>query len=136
MDQPIVRFVEQMRGHTDCGVSAFAMCFGLSYAQALVMVACVAPRVLTCGITWRDLKKAARKHGAKFKQVTRGIDVEDEDVEGILAVSFIDAGQHISHAVYLKRGFIFDGRTSSVWDAGVYLSVHNADVESLLVRVA
>lgn len=132
--QPIVRFVSQIKGHTDCGISAFAMCFGITYPEALVIISGIAPDVLRSGIATSEMKRAARRMKAKLSLRTRGVDVEDEDTEGILLVRFVADGE--GHAVYLKRGLIFDGRTDSVWDADVYLRIHNCDVESLLVRVA
>jgi len=130
--QPVVRFVGQLPGHPDCGVSAFAMCFGLTYARALVAIIGAAPRVLEEGVTTRQFQKAAKRLGGVLRVVTRGVDVEDEETEGILCVIFVSGGER--HAVYLKRGLIFDGRTDAVWDADVYLRIHNADIESLLVR--
>lgn len=136
MDQPITRFVAQQPGHGDCGVAALAMCLGLSYPEALVLVAAVCPNVLRDGVRWQDLRRAARRRSVTFKVVTKGIDPEDEDVCGILAVEFPLHGALRQHAVWLKRGLIFDGRTESVWDADCFLKAHNADVVSLLVRTA
>jgi len=131
--QPVVRFVGQLPGHPDCGVSAFAMCFGLTYARALVAIIGAAPRVLERGVFPREFQRAAKRLGGRLRLITRGVDVEDEETEGILIVTFVADGE--KHAVYLKRSLIFDGRTDAVWDADVYLRIHNCDVESLLVRV-
>lgn len=135
MDQPIIRFVAQQFSVSDCGVAALAMCLGIPYAEALVLVAAVKPNVLRDGVRWQDLRRAARRHGARFKVVTTGIDLDDEDLCGILAVQFVTNGAQ-QHAVYLKHGLIFDGRTECVWDPDVYLRAHNAEVASLLVRIS
>ncbi len=136
MNQPIVRFVAQQRNIADCGIAALAMCLGIEYSEALVLVASVVPRVLTTGATWQQLRRAARRHGARFKVLTKNIDVDNEDLCGILGVSLITEGEYEHHAVYLTRGLIFDGRTESVWESDVYLRTHNADITSLMVRVA
>lgn len=135
MDQPIVKFVSQVTGHEDCGVAALAMMLGLNYPQALVLVASVKPKVLETGVEWNDLIKAARKKKVKLKIVlAQHVDLDDEDVTGILSVKYIDGGKATEHAVYLTRGLIFDGRTDAVYEPDVYLKIHNADVMSLLVK--
>ena len=132
--QPIVRFVGQIPGHGDCGVSSFAMCLGITYPQALVALSAVAPKILDEAVSSSEMRRAARRMGVTLRLRTRGVDVDDEETEGILIVRFVaDAAKH---AVYLKRSLIFDGRTDAVWDADVYLRIHNCDVEGLLVRVA
>lgn len=132
--QPIVRFVGQIRGHGDCSISALAMCLGMTYAQTLVAVSAVAPKVLEEGATYHQIQRAAKRLGATLVMRRTRIDLDDEDTEGILCVNFV--GSNEIHAVYLKRSLVFDGRTDSVWDADVYLRIHNCDVECLLVRTA
>jgi hypothetical protein len=131
-DQPIVRFVGQRETHIgDCTVAAFAMCLGLSYSEALVTIAAVVPQVLTEGATWGQLKRAATARGAALG-VKKTFDLDDlEEGSGILGVKFRDGDEH---AVYFKRGLIFDGRSSSVWDADVYVRVNQVQVLTMLVR--
>ena len=131
-DQPIVRFVAQRETHLgDCTIAAFAMCVGLTYSEALVTIAAVQPRVLQDGATWGQLKRAAKTRGVVLV-VKKTFDLDDlEEGGGMLGVDLQLGGQH---AVYFKRGLIFDGRSSSVWDADVYLRVNQAQVLTMLVR--
>jgi hypothetical protein len=133
-DQPIVRFVGQREKHIgDCTIAAFAMCLGLTYSEALVAIAAVAPRVLEDGAGWRQLKAAAKTHGVVLVE-KRGFDLDDlEEGGGILGVKFLNRDEH---AVYFKRGLIFDGRSESVWDADVYLRVNKVTVLTMLVRTS
>jgi hypothetical protein len=131
-DAPIVRFVAQREEHLgDCTIAAFAMCLGLTYAEALVAIAAVQPRVLADGATWGHLKKAAQTRGVVLV-VKKTFDLNDLDEGGgMLGVAFSDGDQH---AVYFKRGLIFDGRSQAVWEADVYLRVNKAQVLTMLVR--
>ena len=131
-DAPIVKFVGQREEHLgDCTVAAFAMCVGVTYSEALVAIAAVVPTVLTTGARWSHLKRAAARFGVAFVE-RKGFDLDDLDEGGgILGVQFSTGDQH---AVYFKRGLIFDGRTSSVWDADVYLRVNQVEVLTMLVR--
>lgn len=131
-DVPIVRFVGQREAHLgDCTIAAFAMCLGLTYSESLVAIAAVQPRVLQDGATWGHLKRAAKARGVLLVEKKR-FDLNDlEEGGGILAVEFRDGDQH---AVYFKRGLIFDGRTSSVWDADVFVRVHQVKVLTMFVR--
>jgi len=131
-DAPIVRFVGQREQHLgDCTIAAFAMCLGVTYSEALVAIAAIAPRVLQDGATWGQLKRAATPFGVTFV-VKKRFDLDDlEEGGGMLGVEFSDGTQH---AVYFKRGLIFDGRSQAVWDADVYLRVNHATVLTMLVR--
>jgi hypothetical protein len=133
-DAPIVRFVAQREKHIgDCTIAAFAMCLGLSYSEALVTIAAVEPKVLQDGASWMELKRAAKTRGAALVE-KKTFDLDDvEEGSGILGVQFHDR-DHEQHAVYFKRGLIFDGRTESVWDADVYLRVKKVTVLTMLVR--
>jgi hypothetical protein len=137
-DAPIVRFVGQREEHLgDCTIAAFAMCLGLTYSEALVAVAAIEPRVLTIGATWAQLKRAATGRGVALVEKKR-FDLNDlEEGGGILGVEFPQRVQHgVEHAVYFKRGLIFDGRSQSVWDADVYLRVYDLTVLTMLVRTS
>jgi len=131
-DAPIVRIVGQREEHLgDCTIAAFAMCVGVSYSEALVAIAHVSPRVLREGATWAELKRAARVFGVRFVEKT-GCDLDDlEESGGMLGVQFSNGEEH---AVYFKRGLIFDGRSQAVWDADVYLAVNKVKVLTMLVR--
>ena len=133
MDQPIVRFVGQSpeKHIGDCSVASLAMLLGITYSEALVAIARVAPDVLKQGANWAQLKKAARSRKVTLTE-QRAFSLEDDSEDaGILGVEFSDGTQH---AVYFKRGLIFDGRTGNVWDADVYLHQENAKPLSMLVR--
>src|SRR5678815_2546644 len=131
-DAPIVRFVSQREEHLgDCTIAAFAMCVGVTYSEALVAIAAVAPRVLTIGATWGQLKRAARAFAVTFVEKKR-FDLNDlEEGGGMLGVEFPNGDQH---AVYFQRGQIYDGRSQAVWDADVYLRVQKVQVLTMLVR--
>jgi len=131
-DAPIVRFVAQREKHLgDCTIAAFAMCLGLGYSEALVTIAAVVPRVLEDGATWKQLRTAAKRRGVVLVEKTT-FDLNDfEEGSGILGVKFPD---QVEHAVFFKRGQVYDGRTESVWDADVYLRVNQVQVLTMLVR--
>jgi hypothetical protein len=132
--QPIVRFVAQRETHLgDCTISAFAMCAGITYSEALVTIAAVAPRVLRDGASWRQLQRAALTRGITLVEKRTGFDSTTWAGGGILGVKFDNGDEH---AVYFKRGLIFDGRTESVWDADVYLRVSKVKVLTMLVRTS
>lgn len=137
MDQPLVRFVCQSEAKNgDCSIASLAMLLGLTYSEALVLVARVNPRVLTLGASWNNLKAAVRRYrkpnGDQVRLVQlRAFSLDDDSSDaGILGIHMPDGTQH---AVYLKRGLIFDGRSEMIWDADVYLKVQNAEAVSLLV---
>jgi len=133
-DAPIVRFVGQREEHLgDCTIAAFAMCVGVTYSEALVAIAAQAPTVLAKGANWPHLKRAAKRFGVTFVEKV-GFDLDDlEEGGGMLGVQFPDG---IQHAVYFKRGLIFDGRSQAVWDADVYLRVNKLEVLTMLVRTS
>jgi hypothetical protein len=132
-DSPIVRFVAQREIHLgDCTIAAFAMCVGVTYSEALVSIAAIAPRVLKDGASWRQLKRAAlMMHGIVLAEKRTGFDSTTWAGGGILGVKFQNGDEH---AVFFKRGLIFDGRTQAVWDADAYLRVANVKVLTMLVR--
>ncbi len=128
---PIVRFVAQAPGHGDCTVSALAMCAEVSYEQALVALAGVQKAVLKVGANWAEVRRAAKALGATLVERRKFSLDEDSEDAGILCVTLADG---TPHAVYFRRGMIFDGRTNAVWDSDVYLAVHNGTATSMLVR--
>jgi hypothetical protein len=130
-DQPIVRFVGQRAGFGDCTIAAFAMCAGMSYAEALVTIAVVAPKVLEEGASWAQLKRAAKTRRMTLVEKRTAFDSTTWMGGGILGVRY---GDGVEHAVYFKRGMIFDGETHAVWDADVYLRVNKVTVLTMLVR--
>ncbi|MEO8680285.1 MAG: hypothetical protein ABI665_14640 [Vicinamibacterales bacterium] len=116
---------------SDCTIAAFAMCLGLTYSESLVAIAAVAPKVLTAGASWGQLQRAAAVRGCALV-VKKTCDVNDvEEGSGILGVEWKNGD---AHAVFFKRGLIFDGRTQCVWEADVYLSVQRVKVTTMLVR--
>lgn len=131
-DRPILRFVPQALGHGDCCISAMAMALDISYEQALVYMARVNKDVLVKGCTWREVRRAAKLHGATFMERRNFSLDEDSDDTGILCVTLADG---TPHAVFLRNGLIFDGRTGCVWAADVFMAVHIGTATSLLVQV-
>jgi len=133
-DRPIVRFVAQREEHLgDCTIAAFAMCAGITYSEALVTIAAIAPKVLTEGASWQQLKRAAATRRLRLVEKKTGFDSTTWSGGGILGVVFSDG---VEHAVYFKGGLIFDGRSQSVWDADVYLRVNKVKVLTMLVRTS
>ena len=130
-DQPIVHFVGQREEHPDCTIAAFAMCLGLSYSEALGTIAAIAPKVLQEGASWQQLKRAAGTRSVALVVKKTGFDSTTWTGGGILGVKFPNG---IEHAVYFKRGLVFDGETRSVWDADVYVRVNKVTVLTMLVR--
>lgn len=131
-DAPIVRFVAQREKHLgDCTIAAFAMCAGVTYAEALVTIAAIAPKVLSEGASWTQLKRAAATRGMTLVEKRTGFDSNSWAGGGILGVKF---PKGLEHAVYFRRGLIFDGESRSVWDADVYIRVNKVKVLTMLVR--
>ncbi len=131
-DQPIVRFVAQREIHLgDCTIAAFAMCAGITYSEALVTIAAIAPKVLAEGASWQQLKRAAATRRIQLVEKKTGFDSTTWASGGILGVKYSNGDEH---AVYFKGGLIFDGRSQSVWDADVYLRVNKVAVMTMLVR--
>jgi len=131
-DQPIVRFVHQRELHLgDCTIAAFAMLAGITYSEALITIAAIAPKVLTDGASWRQLRRAAATRKITLIEKRTGFDSQTWSGGGILGVKYANGDEH---AVYFRRGMIFDGRSQSVWDADVYLRKEKVEVMTMLVR--
>lgn len=105
---------------------------GLTYSEALVAIAAVEPRVLQLGAKWHHLQRAAQPFGVTFVETRVDLaELEEDAGDGLLAVRFPDGEQH---AVYVKRGLIFDGRSAAVWDADVFVRVNKLKLVTMLVR--
>lgn len=128
MDAPILR-IELQRTEWDCGIATLGMLTGRMYEEVLVVAAQVAPTLLTCGMTWVQMKKVARLLGfrATIKR-KRAIDMEADT--GILCVS--SPKWKADHVVVLREGLIID-TDGSLWEPATFLSANSSKVQSLLV---
>src|SRR5262245_51455634 len=100
MDAPIMRVVTQ-RHQMDCGVACLAMICGVSYENALVAVAQVAPNVCVSGMWTKEIRQAAQRLGYRLR-VKRRVDLENDT--GILNLSaHAWASEHV---VVLREGLL------------------------------
>ena len=107
------------------------MCVGIREAEALVTIAAIAPQVLRKGASWGQLKRAAATRKMTLVEKRTAFDSTTWAGGGILGVRYGDGEEH---AVYFKRGLIFDGQARAVWDADTYLRVNKVTVLTMLVR--
>jgi hypothetical protein len=127
----LVRFVRQSGHHGDCCVSTLAMLAGVMYEDALLASAHVNPKVLTCGMTWPQIKRAASRLGLK----TRTIQNFDDDATGILHVSRVALGvaDAVDHVVFLWAGRVVDGNGELWMEISDYLRHYGWEAKALLV---
>lgn len=133
LDAPlVVQFVSEREEHLgDCTIAAFAMCAGITYSESLVTISAIAPKVLTEGASWRQLKRAATTRRMELVEKKTAFDSTTWAGGGILGVQFPNGTEH---AVYFRRGLIFDGETRKVWDADHYIQTTKVKVLTMLVR--
>jgi hypothetical protein len=126
-----VRFVRQSGHHGDCSVSTLAMLAGVMYEDALLAAAKVNPRVLNEGMTWTQIKAAAKRLGLK----TRTVYNYDDDATGILHVSRValGLGQPSEHVVFLWEGRVIDGNGELWAELDTYLKHYGWEAKALLV---
>ncbi len=126
MDAPILRVVLQ-RHDADCAVACLAMICGVSYENALVAIAQVAPNVCAVGINLKDLQRAARHLGFSLR-CRRNVDVEADT--GVLNVC--KRGWKHDHLVVLREGLIIE-TDGLLWEQSTYFAAHDARPGSLMV---
>jgi hypothetical protein len=112
-------------------VSTLAMLAGVMYEDALLACGKVNPRVLETGMTWHQIRAAAKRLGLK----TRTIHKYDDDATGILHVSRValGLGQPSEHVVLLWEGRVVDGNGELWSDASDYLRHYGWEAKALLV---
>lgn len=126
MDAPILKVIPQ-RHAADCGVATLAMICGVSYEDALVAVAAEEPAVLTRGVHYKHLERAALRLGFRFRR-RRRYDLDTDT--GILNLS--STRLVADHLVVLKEGLIIE-TDGSLYDADVYFAHLKARPGILLV---
>ena len=124
----MVRFVKQSGHHSDCGVATLAMLAGVLYEDALATIACEQPGVLTLGLTWHELRRAAKALGLKTR-ITKKYD-PDEDT-GILNVG----NRKVEHFVFLWEGRVVEGNGELWLDVDAYLKHNEFRARALLKAV-
>lgn len=124
---PLVQMVAQ-RHPADCGAACLAMLLGISYEDALIHLCGEVPRILTRGVWFTELQRAAARMGVTLK-IRHRWDLEVH--EGIAQIKFKDNGS--AHVVVVREGLFFD-TDYSVWDPQDYFKAKKALKGSLLVR--
>jgi hypothetical protein len=129
----LVRFVRQSGHHGDCAVSTLAMLAGVMYEDALLAAAKVNPHVLAQGMTWPQIRAAARRLGLK----TRTVHTYDDDATGILWVEPVALGANrgdlTEHVVFLWEGRVIEGNGELWNDLDTYLRHYGWEAKALLV---
>jgi hypothetical protein len=126
----MLRLVRQTAMHADCAVATLASLCGLTYDEALVVCARVAPTVLDEGMSWRELRAAAKAIGVPTRLLRRGQYDEDE-ATGILCVQ---TGEPTDHFVLLWQGRVIDGNATLYLSVDDYCKTHKYTPGTLLVR--
>lgn len=126
MDAPIIKVVTQ-RHVADCGVACLAMLLGVSYENALVAVAQVAPDVCVSGLWMKHLQAAAKLLGCRL---VRKRHFELDSDTGLL--SFSSKRWKLDHLAVLREGLVIE-TDGTIYDADVYLAVHKAKTGTLLI---
>jgi hypothetical protein len=98
----VIRWSPRSQGHGDCAVAALEIACGVTYETALAAALGACPDVLTRGLNWPEIRKAAGFLGFKTR-LTKRFDL-DEDT-GILDVWQEQGGEHV---VYLWEGRIIE----------------------------
>lgn len=125
----MLRLVRQTAMHEDCGVATLATLCGLTYDEALVACSAVAPRVLEQGMSWRELRLAARRVSVAVRVLRRG-QYDPEEATGILNV--FRRGE--DHFAFLWAGRVADGNGELWLDVEDYVAHYGYRRGSLLVR--
>lgn len=130
----VIRFVKQSGHHGDCAIAALAMFAGVMYEDALIACATVRGDVLTSGMTWTQIKAAAKRLGVKTR-VLQAYDITE--ATGVLHVSrvAIGAGGIAEHVVLLWEGRVLDGNGEFWRDPEDYLRHYGMEAKGLLVAV-
>jgi len=135
MTSKILQFVRQ-RGDSDCAVACIASLCCVSYEEALVACATVAPAVLNAGMYINEIEQAVAVLGYPMRRIRiRRLGKHeynvDEQPTGILNISA--KAWTSDHTVILIDGYVYE-TDGSLWDADVFLQHHHAKPGILLVE--
>jgi hypothetical protein len=129
----IIRFVRQSGHHGDCTISTLAMLAGVMYEDALLAAAKVNPDVLKSGMTWHQIRAAARRLGVK----TKTVHAYNDDLTGILHVEPValgaNGGDLTEHVAFFWEGRIIDGNGEMWLESSDYLRHYGYEAKALLI---
>ncbi len=128
----LVRFVRQSGFHGDCAVAAVAMFCGVMYEDSLLACAAVRKDVLLMGMTWPQIRHAARRLGVRTRLLHQ---YDITEATGILHVSRVALGTAGpgEHVALLWEGRIIDGNGECWKDPDDYLRHYGYEARGLLV---
>ena len=122
--------------HGDCAVSALSLACGVTYETALAAALKTAPEVLSQGMSWEEIKIAAKLLGMTPRLLRRGKYVLEEST-GILNIKQ-PAVKDSDHVVYLWEGRIIEPKQDrrQLWlSAEQFLQHYRYKASSLMVFV-
>ena len=117
-------FVKQSGQHGDCGPATLASLCGVSYEDALVACAAVAPTVLTEGMSWREMRL-----GVPTKLLRRG--QYGEDSTGIIGLT---TRHRLEHVAILWESRVLEGNGEHWLNLDSYCAAYGYRPGSLLIR--
>lgn len=105
----VIRWTPRDGDAPDCAVAALEIACGVTYQAALAAAALVAPDVNERGLSWAEIRRAARRLGWRTRLLRRGqFDVCDEDASGVLSVFRRHDKVRTDHVVYLWGGRVVE----------------------------
>lgn len=126
MDAPILK-IELQHTAMDCAIAVLAMLLGSAYVEVLMIAAHVAPKVLTDGMSTREIRAIAKRMGFSAKR-QRHIDLLNDT--GALTVE--NDKWPADHLVVLREGLIVE-TDGTLWDTDMFMSAYKARPKHLLV---
>ena len=120
--------------HGDCAVSALSLACGVTYENALAATLKVAPDVLISGLSWDEIRTAAKLLGVTPRLLRRG-KYELDEATGILNI-IQPSVKDSDHVVYLWAGRIIEPKSDrrQLWlSAEQFLSHYGYRARSLMV---
>jgi hypothetical protein len=125
----LVRFVRQSGYHGDCGVATLGMLGGCLYEDALAAVVRYQPAALHAGLTWPQMRRAAKRLGLSTRLLRR---YDIDEATGILNVVDKKGDEHF---VFLWEGRIVEVNVELWLSAQEYLGSYGYTAKSLLVAL-
>lgn len=130
----VLRWAPRSAEHGDCAVAALQIACGVTYEMALAASLSAQITVLSTGLRWHEIRKAAKLLGFTTQLVRREkVDLEEDT--GLLDIR--SKGERTgSHIVYLWEGRIIEPmhELKQLWlDPNMYLQHYKFTHGSLLV---